>query len=63
MTVIAEALFDFMGQGNPVFDAEDTIMDSVCDLIDFNDDFDIPMEEIGVSPEVTPSNATPRVSC
>ena len=60
---IAEALFDFMGQGIPVFDAEDIIMDSVCDLIDFDRDFDIPMEDIEVSPDVTPSNTTPLASC
>ena len=49
-TAISEALFDFVGQGIPVFDTEDTIMDSVCDLIDFDGDLDIPMEDIKVSP-------------
>jgi hypothetical protein len=50
VTAISEALFDFMGQGTPIFDTEDTIMDSVCDLIDFDGDLDIPMEDIKVSP-------------
>ena len=48
-TAISEALFDFMGQGISTFDSEDTIMDSVCDLIDFDGDLDIPMEDIKVS--------------
>ena len=63
MTVIAEALFDFMGQGIPVSDAENISMDSVCDLIDFDGDLDIPMEDSEVSPDVTPSNTTPPASC
>jgi hypothetical protein len=45
-TAISEALFDFVGQGISTFDTEDTIMDSVCDLIDFDGDLDIPMEDI-----------------
>jgi hypothetical protein len=49
-TAISEALFDFVGQGISMFDTEDTIMDSVCDLIDFDGDLDIPMEDIKVSP-------------
>jgi hypothetical protein len=32
-----------------MLDTEDTIMDSVCDLIDFDGDLDIPMEDIKVS--------------
>jgi hypothetical protein len=48
-TAISEALFDFVGQGIPIFDPEDTIMESVCDLIDFDGDLDIPMEDIKVS--------------
>ena len=49
-TAISEALFDFVGQGISTFDSEDTIMDSVCDLIDFDGHLDIPMEDIKVSP-------------
>jgi hypothetical protein len=49
-TAISEALFDFVGQGIFMFDTEDTIMDSVCDLIDFDGDLNIPMEDIKVSP-------------
>ena len=61
VTAIAEVLFDFMGQGIPI-DTEDTIMGSVCDLIDFDGDVDMPMEDIEVSPEVAPSDASPQVS-
>ena len=49
-----------MDQGNPVFDA--AIMDSVCDLIDFDGGLDIPKEDTEVSPNVTP-NAIPPASC
>jgi len=39
-------------------------MDSVCDLIDFDGDLEIPMEGIEVAPKpVVSSNATPLVSC
>ena len=62
VTAIAEALFDFMGQGISVFDTDDTIMDSVCDLINFDGNLDISMEDIEVSSEVAPSDATPQVS-
>ncbi|KIM44981.1 hypothetical protein M413DRAFT_432623 [Hebeloma cylindrosporum] len=57
-TVISEVLFDFMGKPAPFFGYEDVIMDCACDLIDFEGELDVLMENIEVSSEVALSDAT-----
>ncbi|KIM39138.1 hypothetical protein M413DRAFT_236542 [Hebeloma cylindrosporum] len=57
-TVISEVLFDFMGKPAPFFGYEDVIMDCACDLIDFEGELDVLMEDIEASPGVAPSYAT-----
>lgn len=63
VTAIAGILFELVDYVIPIFDTEDTIMDSAYNLIDFDGELDIPMENIEVSSDITPSDATAPPSC